>query len=213
MTFAYPHAHIAIFAREPRPGGVKTRLQPALGETGCLSLYRAMLRRTVETVAAAELAPHSLWVSSNPSHETFITLCHSDIIYNQEGGDLGVRMAHASATLLAGKTVRAVLIVGTDCPALDRDYLGWALGAMAAGTDVVLGPAEDGGYVLIGLRSPQPALFRGIDWGSARVLEQTVATLRAMGLRYTLLETLWDVDRPQDLPRLETLVPPLDFAG
>jgi len=212
MSPTFPGAHIAVFAREPRLGAVKTRLEPRLGAAGCLALYEAMLERTIATVAGAGLAPHSLWVSGDPAHPVFRTLGESGTIHRQQGDDLGARMDRASTTLFAGGRYRMLVIVGTDCPALEAAYLQQALASLAGGAEVVLGPAEDGGYVLIGLRAQQPALFAGIDWGSSKVLVQTEAAIETLGLRYTRLGALWDVDRPEDLARLDTLVPPLEYV-
>ena len=93
---------------------------------------------------------------------------------------------------------------------MDSAYLEGALMALGQGNEVVIGPAEDGGYVLIGLKQPCPGLFQGIEWGSERVLSQTLQRLAQLKLPYALLEPLWDVDRPQDLQRLAELNPPLD---
>lgn len=208
-VFAHPRARIIVFAREPVPGKVKTRLQPALGRTGALALYRALLARLGRRLTAATLAPWELWVSSNQDHEDFITICNKKDINLQSGADLGARMDHASATVLARDGVDRVLLIGCDCPLLDGDYLGRALVALSQ-ADVVLGPAEDGGYVLIGMKRPQPALFRDVAWGTGRVLAQTRAHIAAAGLTAELLEPLWDVDRPEDLGRLAALDPAME---
>jgi hypothetical protein len=108
-------------------------------------------------------------------------------------------MHRALARALRGAE-RAVLI-GADCPALTPAYLREAIAALE-GADVVLGPARDGGYVLVGARRVAPALFDGIAWGSSRVLDEQRACLRALGWRWSELATLWDVDRPEDLERV-----------
>jgi glycosyltransferase A (GT-A) superfamily protein (DUF2064 family) len=98
-----------------------------------------------------------------------------------------------------------LLLIGTDCPALSEAHLGAAATALHDGHDAVFIPAEDGGYVLVGLRRPQPRLFEGIAWGSDKVMAQTRERLVALGLRWTEPLVLWDVDRPEDLPRLAKL--------
>jgi len=108
-------------------------------------------------------------------------------------------MAHAVAKQ---GTRGPVLLIGTDCPALKPDHLRAAATALADGDDVVLLPAEDGGYVLIGLKAPQPVLFDGVPWGSERVMDETRRRLRSQGLRWSERATLWDVDRPEDVDRL-----------
>lgn len=205
----YPGARIAVFLREPLPGATKTRLIPALGAAGALALYEAMAERTIRLIQREALAGLSLWVTSNPAHEWFLSNCNKKEIYVQEGSDLGLRMAHCAATLLAQDGVDGVLIVGSDCPALDGAYLSQALAALESGADVVIGPASDGGYVLIGLRAPVADLFRDVDWGTSRVLAQTMAHAQELALRVELLPELWDVDTEADLTRLDSLQPPL----
>ena len=101
----------------------------------------------------------------------------------------------------------AAILVGCDCPALTPDYLGAAAASLAAGNDAVLGPAEDGGYVLIALTRADRSLFERVDWGGADVLETTRERLRGLRWRWRELATLWDVDRPGDLLRLERELP------
>ena len=101
------------------------------------------------------------------------------------------------------------LIIGTDCPALATDHLREAAQALRDGHDAVVIPAEDGGYVLIGLRRPAPALFSDMIWSTSEVMEETRRRIAALGLAWQELPPLWDVDRPQDLPRLRMLAPEL----
>ena len=214
--YRYPTTRIVLFARAPVLGQVKTRLQPELGAEGSLALYKAMVRRMVTNVTDAKPAPLALWVSSNPSHEFFLSICNKESIHLQKGEDLGRRMSYSVTRTLAsrshdGEPVEKVVIIGSDCPVLDGDYLAAAIEALDAGNDVVIGPAEDGGYVLIGLKYHYSGLFEGIDWGTERVLRQTLAYLDRTAIRYTCLDTLWDVDRPRDLARLQTLVPTLTY--
>jgi hypothetical protein len=113
-------------------------------------------------------------------------------------------MDHASSSALAQDGVDSVLLIGSDCPLLTPDYLARGLAALQR-HDLVLGPAEDGGYVMVGLRQPRPALFKGLDWGTGRVLEQTLEIAADQGLSTELLPPLWDVDRAGDLGRLARL--------
>ncbi len=207
----HSRAHIAVFARAPELGKVKTRLIPALGAESALGLYTAMLDRILSLVKVSGLAPMSLWVTSNPSHEKFITYCSEREIYLQYGADLGQRMAHCFAEQLSKPDTDYLVLIGTDCPALTKDYLQAALTALQGGQDCVLGPARDGGYVLIGLRRPIPALFQDIDWSTSRVLVQTLDRIASLELRLTLLEEQWDVDESADLALLATLQPPLSW--
>lgn len=197
MTYRYPDAVIQIFARAPVPGEAKTRLIPALGADGAAALQARLLQRTLAMATRSALAPVQLWCSPDCDHAAFRDWPGVSR-HVQQGADLGERMQHA---LIAGlETARRVILIGTDCPGLDAGYLRQAIERLAE-HDVVLGPAEDGGYVLVGWRRPVD-LFAAIDWGSERVLEQTRTRLRAAGVSWHELPVLWDVDRPADVARL-----------
>lgn len=193
---------IAVFAKAPEPGAVKTRLVPALGAAAAAELQRRLVERALEAAIAAGVGPVQLWCAPNASHPFFLDCArrYSIALAVQGGGDLGERMQLAFDALL-GSSARALLI-GSDIPAMTPQYLCDADAALAEGCDAVLGPAEDGGYVLIGLRRSAPQLFGGMRWGTADVCEQTRARLQQLGMRYRELPVLWDVDRPEDLPRL-----------
>lgn len=212
MPPKYPHSRILVFAREPVLGLVKTRLHGAIGPEGALRLYKAMLTRITDTLAASNLAAWDLCVTSNPSHEMFVTICNKTNIVLQSNGDLGQKMSTAIAHSLAKAEVESVIVIGSDCPAMSQDYLDCAIRGLNDGNDVVIGPAEDGGYVLLGLQRPIPELFEAIPWGSAQVLEHTLQRLQKRGASYQLLEPLWDVDIDKDLLRLQALDPPLDWV-
>ncbi len=199
----FPGHRILIFARAPEPGRCKTRLIPALGAAGAARLAARLLEHTVARVRAAALAPALLCCHPHATHPALATLPLPR--HTQRGRDLGERMATACArTLAAG--ARGIALIGTDCPALDGGYLARALAALER-ADLVLGPAEDGGYVLVAMKRLRPGLFGGIDWGTERVLEQTLVRARGLGLEVRLLEPLWDLDRPRDLERLRKEFP------
>lgn len=213
MSCKYPNSRILVFAREPVLGQVKTRLQAAIGQEQALLLYKAMLGRIAGTLNTSNLSNWDLYVSSNPSHELFTSICNIKNIYPQVEGDLGQKMSAAIAQTAVQAELESVIIIGSDCPAMSPAYLDSAITALDDGCDVVLGPAEDGGYVLLGLRRTIPELFVEIPWGSSEVLNLTLLRLQELGLSYRLLETLWDVDRPEDLGRLEELDPPLNWLA
>ncbi len=197
MTWRFPHAALQIFARAPVPGEAKTRLIPLLGAAGAAELQARLLRRTVETALAAFLAPVQLWCTPDCDHPAFRAWPEVSR-HLQQGGELGERMAHALSSGL--RRAERVVLIGTDCPGLDAAYLQRAL-EFLADHDVVLGPAEDGGYVLIGCRRPVE-IFHRIDWGTDRVLLQTRERLREAGIGWRELPLRWDVDRPPDLQRM-----------
>ena len=202
-AYRHPDARILVFAKAPRAGTVKTRLIPALGPEGAAALHRLLTTHTVATLSRSRLAPLTLCVTPDVDDDFLRALARRAgmALEAQVDGDLGRRMA--AALRRAQTESEQVLLVGTDCPNLDELYLGAALAALESGVDVVLGPAEDGGYVLIGLSRPvDERLFKDIDWGTDRVLEQTRARLAALGWSHRELPTRWDVDRPEDLARL-----------
>ena len=173
-----------VFARTPTPGRVKTRLVPRLGEWGAARLHARLTARALRTARAARCGPVELYDSAK-----------------QRGADLGERMYRALSQAL--RRHRAAIVIGADCPALRAFDVQRAARLLAGGTEVVLAPAEDGGYVLIGARRISPQLFAGIDWGSSMVFAQTAE--RLAGFRWKQLRMLWDVDRPEDLERLRAL--------
>ena len=201
---------ILIFAKAPVPGEVKTRLIPALGEQGAAMLHTALVERTITTAQATRLDV-VLCCAPDATHN-FFTDCAEDfdIVLAEQSDDanLGARMLGSLNEALL--TWRRVLLIGADCPALDKRHLLEAAEKLAT-HDVVLTPADDGGYVLIGASQTRPTMFAGIDWGTDRVLAQQHAALNHAGLTAHNLPMLWDVDRPDDLARLKTLKPPLEF--
>ncbi len=200
---------VIVFAKAPVAGTAKTRLIPSLGPEGAAALHAAMIERTVMVASEAAVGPVELACTPDTSHPLFQALSrrHGIELSAQGPGDLGARMGRAldRAISLEG----AGVIVGSDCAALDWHYLQSAQAALDAGAPVVVGPAEDGGYVLIGARVSCPALFRGIEWGTDTVLRATRDVLHAHAIAWRELATLWDVDRPADLERLRVEHPDL----
>jgi rSAM/selenodomain-associated transferase 1 len=197
---------IAILAKAPIPGIAKTRLIPAIGTHAAAVLQERLTERAVATGLAANVGPVTLWCAPDSTHTTFLKLvARSRITLRpQPDGDLGARMLAATAA-----TGGPVLVMGTDCPALTDVHLRGAANALRDGTDVVIIPAEDGGYVLIGLRSIQPAVFADIQWGTSTVLAETRARVIAHRLVFAERPPLWDVDTEIDLARLEREYPDL----
>lgn len=202
MTAADSAAAVIVFARAPRPGLVKTRLVPLLGAVDAAALHARFVQRTLETARAASLHPIELHCAPDAS-DPFFQFCagHYGVgVRAQVEGNLGERMHAAFEKGLAAHD--RVLLVGTDCPALTADHLRRAEEALRGGTDAVFVPCEDGGYALIGLRRTDGRLFEEIAWGSDSVMAATRARLTALGWRWQELDTLWDVDRPEDYQRL-----------
>lgn len=210
---------LILFSRYPAAGRSKTRLIPALGPKGAADLQRQLTEWTVFT--AHRWQPRSpltevLIATSGGTPEDWQQWLGSVELQPQTEGDLGDRLDQAfQASWQAGNT--RTVIIGCDCPSITPDHLTAAFQALET-ADVVLGPATDGGYWLIGLRQPQPQLFQNIDWGSDRVLAQTLQAAEASQLQVAQLEYLSDLDRPEDLdlwqpqPQLSVIITTLNEA-
>lgn len=195
---------IQVFARAPVAGAVKRRLIPALGAEAAAALHAELVDWALQRVTSAGLGPVELWGTPAPE-AVFFRRCrerYGVTLHAQGRGELGARMAHALADGLCRAS--SVVLVGTDVPRADGPLLAAALDALNR-ADAVFAPAEDGGYGLVGLNRTVPGLFEGIDWGGPAVMAQSRARVQALGLRHTELATVWDVDRPADLPRLGAL--------
>jgi rSAM/selenodomain-associated transferase 1 len=193
---------VMVFARAPVPGEVKTRLIPALGEAGAAALHRRLVSHCLRAARDSRLGSVELWCAPGTGDPFFLE-CERRFgasLHPQGEGDLGARMRRAFESALA-RSRRAVL-VGSDVPALSPRYLRDADRALAEGEDAVVGPAEDGGYVLIGLSRVDAELIRDIPWGGPDVLAETRRRVAALAWRLRELPALWDVDRPEDLARL-----------
>ena len=199
---AKDRCRVVVFARAPEPGKVKTRLIPALGEAAAAALHRRLVMHSLRAATDAQLGPVELWCAPDAGHP-FFRECERRFgmsLYSQGEGDLGARMQRAFGATLA--RARRAILVGSDIPALSAQYLRDAERALVGGNDAVIGPAEDGGYVLIGLSCCEAELFREIPWGGPEVLPQTRRRIAALRWRLAELPGLWDVDWPEDLERL-----------
>lgn len=197
----YPDARILIFAKAPISGQVKTRLNAVLGADGAARLHSGMVQHTVECVEASTLAPLQLWCAPRTDAPFFDKLKQTFALElcEQRGADLGARMLHAFSVAL--QSAELAIAIGTDWPGLNAGVIAIALQRLQQGDDAVLGPAEDGGYVLLGLRKVDARLFAEIAWGSAQVLTQTRQRLRQLQWQWSELPTSWDLDRPEDFER------------
>jgi hypothetical protein len=191
---------LIIFTRYPEPGKTKTRLIPVLGEEGAATLQRQMTEHKLAEVRKLQVFhPLSIEVHFSGGNEQLMQgWLGSNIIYrHQSEGDIGCRMASAFQASFEGGMNRVVLI-GSDCPDLNAQLLAQAFQSLEQ-HDLVLGPARDGGYYLIGLHRLFPELFTGISWSTAEVLQQTQSIAKRLGLAVAYLPLLSDIDRPEDL--------------
>ena len=196
---------VAVFLKEPRPGSVKTRLARSLGPRAAAEIYRRFVEDTLEWLGRFSGARRFLYYTP-PGAAAECARLSPRVgapfrLVPQSSGSLGRRLARAFEDLLPDGTHRAV-ILGTDSPLLDSRLLRAAIRALET-ADLVLGPARDGGYYLIGLKRPRFELFESIPWSTSSVLRRTLEQAAALDLSTTCLETLSDVDTFADLRRLK----------
>ena len=191
---------LIIFTRYPEPGKTKTRLIPLLGAEGAAILQRQMTeQKLAEVNQLLSFYPLSVEVHFAGGNEQLMQewLGLNWVYRRQNEGDLGGRMASAfQLSFAAGMT--AVVLIGSDCPDLNASLMAKSFQLLRQ-HDLILGPALDGGYYLIGLRRLIPELFTGIPWSTAEVLQQTLSIAQRLGLTVAKLPLLSDVDRPEDL--------------
>lgn len=192
---------VVVMAKAPVPGFAKTRLIPALGADGAARLAERLLQHAVDEAIAAGLGEIELCCTPERTHPAFARWASQPRVRltEQGGGDLGERMARTLAEAL--RHADAAILIGTDIPALDAGYLRRAAAALAD-HDAVFGPTLDGGYALIGLKQPVPALFGGMSWSHPQVMQHTRERARAAGIDHAELALLADIDEPADLVHL-----------
>ena len=192
-------ARLCIFVKAPVSGSVKSRLAADLGGAEALEAYRTLVERELNALSKAEV-PTQLWVNGDPDHPLVKDWArrYALPVRRQPAGDLGRNMHAAISSCCAAG--RAGLVIGSDLPAVDAAYVERAA-LLLRERDLVLGPAEDGGYALIGLKEPRAALFSGIDWGTGRVYRQTREKAARLGLSVGELPMTWDVDTLPDWQR------------
>jgi len=192
-----PSDALIIFARNPVRGKVKTRLAATVGTETAYEAYKCLLahtHRATQNYPADKIVYYADHVASGDLWDKGYRKAL------QRGADLGERMQHAFAEVL-GKGYPKAVLIGTDCPSLHESILREAFEGLE-NHDVVIGPAYDGGYYLIGMRAPRPSLFQGIAWSTATVFKKTTAICRQSGLRYAVLPQLHDIDEEKDLVHL-----------
>lgn len=189
---------IVVFAKAPVTGQVKTRLIPSLGAQGAADLARRMLAQTLAQAEAAAVGPVELCVTPSPSNPVWRSLvAPPGVTWSDQGdGNLGSRMARAARRITA--TGEAVLLIGTDCPALDAEHLKRAATALQQ-FDATIIPTADGGYVLLGLNRFHASLFDNIEWSTDSVARETRQRLAELDWSVRDAPPLHDIDEPADL--------------
>lgn len=199
---------LAVMSKVPAAGQVKTRLCPPLAPTEAAALARCFLLDRIEQLEEVPDVDAMVAFAPPEREEEMRALLPAGVrLVSQEGADLGARLDRVLTDLLAEGYAGAIAI-DADSPTLPTAYLRRACALIRDGAvDVVVGPCEDGGYYLIGLRAPAPGLFADMPWSTAMVTGETLARARRLGLRHALLPSWFDVDRGEDLARLRAPAP------
>jgi rSAM/selenodomain-associated transferase 1 len=200
MKSSQTQEQLIVFTRYPEPGTTKTRLAKSLGERGAAELQRKLTEHALSQVMPLrqirQVEPVVYFAGGSVTQMQ--DWLGTGLRFREQGcGDMGQRMQLACEAAFKQGTKRLV-IVGTDCPGLRAYHINQALDALFC-KDLVLGPATDGGYYLIGMKSENKNIFARIPWGTETVLADTIRAGEKLGLSIEILETLSDVDRPEDL--------------
>lgn len=194
---------LIIFAKAPVHGQVKTRLNPVYSQHQSVIIHQQLLEYTISRLKKVQNVDVQLHCAPNSRHNFFqyLKAQYRTDLYDQAEGDLGEKMSSAMTQALCH--YKKVVLIGSDCPAMKAEYVEQAFRKLDRHS-VVLGPAEDGGYVLVGLNEANPEVFNTIDWGTEKVLQQTIDKI--LPDIPMLLDTLWDVDRPEDVLRFREMI-------
>jgi len=197
---------VCLLLKAPRPGTVKTRLARDIGPRKAASIYRALVEHQARTIpegwdVSVHFAPSDAQMEMETWLKPLLLACPQFV--PQCDGDLGARLIHVVRTEFH-RGLKRVFLIGGDCPGITRDYFAAADSHLDV-SDVVIGPATDGGYVLLGLKAPYPVLFENIAWSTASVLDQTLAAARKISLSVALLPVLEDIDDADALKRQSKL--------
>ena len=185
-------AGLVVFLRLPDKGKVKTRLAATLGEEAALEIYKKLVSITLDIAIRSEIPTYLFYADGLPPASTRDARFSYHI---QANGDLGSRMADALSFVLS--LHQKALIIGSDCPGLTPEILHAGCTSLDE-KDFVLGPADDGGYYLLGCIELHPALFANIKWSTPSVLDQTIEKIKEANLSHCLLEKLHDIDKAED---------------
>lgn len=196
---------VLVFAKAPIEGEVNTRLIPDIGVQAATQLQHDLLHQRLLMLTTANLCAVTLMCAPAKKHACFVA-CEKQYavtLSEQSGADLGERLLNGIDSAL--QQYKFCIVIGTDAPALDEVMIKQAIDTLHEGKSVVFVPAEDGGYVLVGLGQSRDYLFQGISWGSDQVMQQSRDVLEKHGISYQELATCWDVDRLEDYQRYLTL--------
>jgi rSAM/selenodomain-associated transferase 1 len=196
---------LGFFAKYPEPGRVKTRLAKDIGPAAAADFYRRIAELVLKRTWPLDSAYQRIvFHTPDAMRRCFEKWLRNEVLRVQRGADVGERMANALEEMFEMGAEKAI-VVGADIPGLHRGIIDLAFRELDS-ADIVVGPAMDGGYYLIGMKSTHPEIFLNIDWGTARVFEKTVLNIIKMGLQYRTVETLFDVDSLDDFLKAEEIL-------
>ncbi|SEK29931.1 TIGR04282 family arsenosugar biosynthesis glycosyltransferase [Ectothiorhodospira marina] len=204
---------VLVFTRAPVPGRTKTQLIPAVGAEDACRIHKAMVRHAMMVACAADCGSVIIHGAPDSSHPFLRKLAvdYGCALTSQEGVDRGDRIQEALGRAL--ECFGGAIVIGTDCPEMTVQDIRQAADSLRSGCDAVLGPAHDGGYVLIGMRRMEPQVFQGIQWGTDQVLAQTRSRFESLGWSWHELESRRDLDTPEDWEILRETYPWLSPAA
>jgi rSAM/selenodomain-associated transferase 1 len=192
---------LLVVAKQPAAGQTKTRLCPPLSSDAAALLYACFLRDTLDVMRQVPNVERSIVFLPEAARDYFSGLAPDMQLSLQQGDDLGARLDHLLAVALEAGAPQAV-VMDSDSPTLPAEYLVQAFDTLNGPSDVVLGPCEDGGYYLIGMKRPQPRLLRDVQMSTPHVVRDTLTLAEQLGLKVALLPTWYDVDTAAELDRL-----------
>jgi uncharacterized protein len=196
---------LGFFAKYPEPGQVKTRLAKDIGPGPAAAFYRRIAEYVLKRTAPLGSGYlRIVFYTPDVMRQSFVDWLGNEVLRTQRGSDVGERMTNALEEMLEMGAEKAI-VVGADIPGLHRGIIDRAFRELDC-ADIVIGPALDGGYYLIGMKSAHPEIFLNIDWGEGDVFEKTVFNINKMGLRYHTVETLFDVDSLEDFLKAEEIL-------
>jgi len=194
VSYRYPDARIIVFCKTPLLGKVKSRLMPELTAEQAMAVHIQLTERLLSWLSKSQLCQVDVWAFPDQD-APFFKQCEAEFDISlsvQCEGDLGQKMSHAIAHTLS--TAKHVILIGTDCPSLSAEHIESSLKALEAGQDIVIAPAEDGGYTMIGCSQSYPVLFEDIAWSTDTVFTVTKQKIDGLGLRCYVSPLQWDVD-------------------
>lgn len=188
--------HLIVLAKNPVLGKVKTRLAATIGKEKAIKIYQELLRYTCDICSKVNGEKTVFYSDFIPKKDIWTAACFNQSL--QKGTNLGERMQKAFATIFE-KGTNKVVIIGTDCMEINTEIINEAFEKLTH-HDIVLGPALDGGYYLLGMNKRHDTLFENINWSTETVLKETVSAIENQDLSFTFLPVLNDIDEEKDLP-------------